>query len=189
MLKRLTRLCFTLLALAFLLCFLATAALWIRSRHTRDIVSYGRPGGNCHLAQSLLGHLHVMSHLDGGCSGGSSHQSDELSPQAIWNGGMSGYPVKPEWRLGMIWQTYTRNHMDFMIPSGNGGVFVTHHRLIVIPYWLPTTLFALAPTAWLIGRTRRRRRQRAGLCPNCGYDLRATPDRCPECGRSASNAI
>jgi hypothetical protein len=65
------------------------------------------------------------------------------------------------------------------------------HRLLDVPvasqpHWALTAGAAALPTAWLVAQVRRlavrRRRSLRGLCPACGYDLRASPDRCPECG-------
>jgi hypothetical protein len=56
------------------------------------------------------------------------------------------------------------------------------------PRWFPLVVTAILPTLAIAAFAVRRRRfrRRPGYCVSCGYDLRASPDRCPECGRATS---
>lgn len=44
------------------------------------------------------------------------------------------------------------------------------------------TCILIAASTIVRRRQLRRRRVAAGECPRCGYDLRGSPERCPECG-------
>ncbi|MDB5291032.1 MAG: hypothetical protein JWL69_2273 [Phycisphaerales bacterium] len=62
---------------------------------------------------------------------------------------------------------------------------------IAVPYWSVAALFAVPPAGWLLAFRRARSagwRLRHMRCFRCGYDLRATPERCPECGEIPAGA-
>jgi hypothetical protein len=79
-------------------------------------------------------------------------------------------------RFGMEWM-----RVKWPLPSQRADT----HLVVAVPLWSLSALFLIFPLAWDIGHRRRHRaicRVHAGRCPNCNYDLRATPDFCPECG-------
>ena len=109
------------------------------------------------------------------------------------------YPVSLSrgcWVFGSWWDgPYPRgwSHSGFSglatdwIPGWNFedqiGMSFYHGWSVWIPFWIPTSLSVLAASfLCLFPNHRRRKRKKLGLCVKCGYDLRASKDRCPECG-------
>ena len=58
--------------------------------------------------------------------------------------------------------------------------------------WLVLIVFVLALVVGAAAAVRGGRRQQRimrGCCPECGYDLRSTPHRCPECGHVPPHGV
>ena len=65
------------------------------------------------------------------------------------------------------------------------GIFLHWTRMwhVQFAHWQLALLFSINPTMWALTKWARVRRVARGGCVDCGYDLRATPGRCPECAR------
>lgn len=76
-------------------------------------------------------------------------------------------------------------------------VRLSDHEVLESGYPIPYGLLTLAAALPALALTTRRlwihrataRARRAGRCPRCGYDLRATPTRCPECGNPTAPTV
>jgi hypothetical protein len=57
--------------------------------------------------------------------------------------------------------------------------------IVVVPTWVVVLATGLLPGVVVLRERRRRRidwRRANGRCVRCGYDLRESPQKCPECG-------
>ena len=68
------------------------------------------------------------------------------------------------------------------------GALRTRWVGVTLPYWAVAMACGAIPLLWLRRARRRARAQGKGRCAACGYDMRATPDRCPECGATPAGA-
>ena len=78
----------------------------------------------------------------------------------------------------------TVRHFVRLPPSAAYGV--------AVPHWMIIFACGVLPAWWALDRRRRRaqaRRRTAGLCTRCGYDLRESRGRCPECGQATTASI
>ena len=64
----------------------------------------------------------------------------------------------------------------------SGGGERVRYLYVGLDWSLPIVAFSLMPMMAAIRLVRHKRRRRIGFCGVCGYDLRASCERCPECG-------
>jgi hypothetical protein len=180
------------------LLLVATGALWLRSRYVSEIWSRpltdvrGRYVGDSslHVYSGGIGFAHVRldspvpaaEPIDGQVIHRSWHQPNLIMLQSAFYLPYQQYAGFMWGNLrGSIWISLSGWSRD---PMGASGYYVPEfERFFIVPFHALFLTWALLPTIWLLRHWYTRRRHRAGTCQVCGYDLRATPERCPECGR------
>lgn len=69
------------------------------------------------------------------------------------------------------------------------GGWRSDYWMAAVPFWVPMGVLMVMPALWARRWWVIRRRRRLGLCAQCGYDLRATPGQCPECGKGMERTV
>jgi hypothetical protein len=170
--RRLGRHILSALAVFSLVLFVATAALWARSYTCTDGVVLYRTfkysicseRGNIYLRRSWT----IVRQYFADSGHGTEPYISPYSSHFVF-----------EWRLNRDWSRDSKG------TTGPIDVEWPEQR-IRVPDWIIAVFLAVLPvTRFALFPLLRCRRSGQGLCATCGYDLRATPNRCPECGTPA----
>jgi hypothetical protein len=169
---------FNALAAVSLALFVATVAAWVRSHFATEDVIYEPPIGWTQREYCVgwyRNHFYVntleVDHVPGWRW---QHTAVQPPPEFPHIGG--AYFTRGTYFLGF--QEYT-----FVYPPGYPSSVPTM-QTFVVPMWMIAIITAIPLGLWWRSQRYRRliNRRRNNLCARCGYDLRATPVRCPECG-------
>jgi hypothetical protein len=158
---RLPRLLLNAATAVSLVLFAAVAVPWVRSYHIAEGYAWADPARPAYVE---------ISARDG----------------RFWLYRNAGAPAPSDTARGGFHYRYFAGDPDGRRDGGAGGFSVANPRpgrwWVGVPGWFACAAAATLPALWV--RRATRRRPGDGCCPACGYDLRATPDRCPECGTS-----
>ena len=168
--KRVARYIFNGLTVLSLLLAIAVAGLWMHAKWRFDWFEYA-PDPHRNFGLMLMGEgLHVYSDRPSLIDG------NLLTPPyrfRHWSGSAKSDPtpscIEREYKWGPFWWSWC-----------DDGLYL--RTSLVMPYWPLLALAMPLPTFWLARFFSRRRSHHFGHCLSCGYDLRVTPERCPECG-------
>jgi hypothetical protein len=184
---------FKLATFASLALCLALAALWITSYFTDITLLYTTEQFTFdHSAINEERHVWMRWYVGIGRGGMGVARVRSDGPAATVR--LHGYRQTPpprfartgwQWRRGPF-LAHHEQRPDLWSP-GSEGPFAWKTQTdnaIAFPIAIPLILFALLPLHRLLRARRRNRWLTQGRCGCCGYDIRATPARCPECGAS-----
>ncbi len=177
--------------LSLVLCA-ATVALWVRSYDALRVVTRTRvvDGRTLVTDRAMVGKGRVLLfryrvHWERGVRAAATRPLDGLVRQAT----ATRLAMEPVDRVDHLPPRWGAALVPRWVPPGVGWGsqvlptnYPTYSTWVVVPCWAVGLAAALLPGLRIAAAYGRRTRHRAGLCPGCGYDLRATPDRCPECG-------
>jgi hypothetical protein len=161
---------FTALSALSIMLFAITALLWVRSYWVNDSFSRYRTGGECYTVESCHGAVYVSWTQDAVPLIHDSWTSTSEPSFEPWEGG---------------WGVTESRVLPLKVFTFDPSAIVRTSApvtCVIVSHWFLFLCFIVTPVSWLRSRLRMRRRKVLGLCPSCGYDVRATPERCPECG-------
>ena len=175
------RIFFNFTTVVSLVLFVATLILWPRSYYVVDelIWSKKQTASDGSIGLRMLMAIAQRGRISVGISEGGALYLAGNKLKEGFTCSQAPAPPSSAAKNSSVW-----SRLGFQYSSAKNRIWTT--RGLSFHFWCPTLLFALAPAVWLLRRLLRHRRHSANLCPTCGYDLRATPDRCPECGTQSN---